>query len=196
MLKDAPGKQAQSSKLKGTPLIRPLGDKTPFPNRIANRAAHPSDGSKVDTTLLDGNIRPTSTRKHDRLPRSVSKTFETPVTGGNHWDVSDVDIEVGEVAATQTFEEEDSDEIEYMPPKVEGEFCGSSSLNRPTFMPDALYEPPFELPNYREVGKTLMALIRSFPLDDTPPSVPLFSNVELEGIPDVLSLPSIGVFTS
>ena len=35
---------------------------------------------------------------------------------------------------------------------------------------DIPYEPPFEMPNYREVGKTLMALIRSYTLDDDPPS--------------------------
>lgn len=35
---------------------------------------------------------------------------------------------------------------------------------------DIPYEPPFEMPNYREVGKTLMALIRSYTLEDEPPS--------------------------
>lgn len=35
---------------------------------------------------------------------------------------------------------------------------------------DIPYEPPFEMPNYREVGKNLMALIRSYTLEDDPPS--------------------------
>ena len=35
---------------------------------------------------------------------------------------------------------------------------------------DVSYEPPFEMPNYREVGKTLMDLIRSYSLEDDVPS--------------------------
>lgn len=31
------------------------------------------------------------------------------------------------------------------------------------------YEPPFELPDYKEVGRTLLALIHSYPIDDIPP---------------------------
>lgn len=131
VLKNAPGKQTQVSKLRETPLIRPLGDKTPFPNRIANRVVPPLSGSKITnpTLLLDGSLRTSSTRKHDRLPRSASKTFETPVTSGNHWDVSDIDIEIGGVVANQSLEEEDYDEVEYMPPKVEGVSCSPSSQN-------------------------------------------------------------------
>jgi len=196
VLKDAPAKQTQVSKLRETPLIRPLGDKTPFPNRTANQVVPPSFSSKTNPTLLDGSLRTSSTRKHDRLPRSASKTFETPVTSGNHWDVSDIDIEIGGVVANQSLEEEDYDEVEYMPPKVEGESCSPSSQNRLTFMLDVSYEPPFELPNYREVGKTLIALIRSFPLDDNPPTVPSFSNEVLESKNDELPLPSIGMSTS
>ncbi|KAL4073740.1 hypothetical protein J3A83DRAFT_4371037 [Scleroderma citrinum] len=178
VLKVAPGKQTQPSKPRGTPLTRPLGDKTPFPNRTANQGLILSaTGSKIaNPTLLDGALRTSSTRKHDRLPRSASKTFETPVTSGNHWDVSDIDIEVGGVVVNQSLQEEDYDEVEYMPPKVE----------------DVPYEPPFELPDYREVGKTLMTLIRSFPLDEDPPSVPSFSKEALESKNVELPLPSIG----
>ncbi|KAG9316847.1 hypothetical protein JVU11DRAFT_2918 [Chiua virens] len=151
VLKDAPGKQIGPSKLKDTPAVRPLGDKTPFPNRTAPQL--PATGTKIaKPSLVDGSLRPSSARKHDRLPRSAGKTFETPITDGKHWDVSDIDIEVDAPVASQSIEEESFDEIEYMAPKVE----------------DVPYEPPFEMPNYREVGKTLMALIRSYSLEDDP----------------------------
>ncbi|KAG6375576.1 hypothetical protein JVT61DRAFT_3141 [Boletus reticuloceps] len=152
VLKDLPGKQVGPSKLKDTPAIRPLGDKTPFPNRTAHQL--PASGTKISKpALLDGSLRPSFARKHDRLPRSASK-FETPITGGKHWDVSDIEIEVDVPVANQSIQEESCDEIEYMPPKVE----------------DVPYEPPFEMPNYREVGKSLMALIRSYSIEDDLPS--------------------------
>ena len=119
MLKEPPGKQVGPSKLKDTPAIRPLGDKTPFPNRTANQL--PPSGAKIaKPALLDGSLRPSSARKHDRLPRSASKIFETPVTDGKHWDVSDIEIEVDASLANQSIQEESCDEIEYMPPQVEG----------------------------------------------------------------------------
>lgn len=119
MLKDLPGKQVGPSKPKDTPAIRPLGDKTPFPNRTANQ--RPVSGAKIaKPALLDGSLRPSSARKHDSLPRSASKAFETPVTGGKHWDVSDIEIEVDTPVENQSIQEESYDEIEYMPPKVEG----------------------------------------------------------------------------
>lgn len=119
MLKDPPGKQVGPSKLKDTSAVRPLGDKTPFPNRTANQLS--ATGAKIaKPALLDGSLRPSSARKHDRLPRSAGKAFETPVTDGKHWDVSDIDIEVDTPVANQSIEEENWDEIEYMPPKVDG----------------------------------------------------------------------------
>jgi hypothetical protein len=101
---------------------RPLGDKTPFPNRIANHAT-PLQVTKPVFNVTPGVLlRPSSARKHIRLPHSASKSFQTPVTGGNHWDVSDVDINP-EVAVVphQSIEEDDCDEVEYMPPKLPGE---------------------------------------------------------------------------
>lgn len=119
MLKDPPGKQVGPSKLKDTPAIRPLGDKTPFPNRTAHQLS--ATGAKIaKPALLDGSLRPSSARKHDRLPRSAGKAFETPVTNGKHWDVSDFEIEVDTSVTNQSIEEESCEEIEYMPPKVEG----------------------------------------------------------------------------
>lgn len=154
ILKDHAG----TTKLKGKePVIlapsRPLGDKTPFPNRIANHAT-PFQMTKPIFDVTPGALlRPSSARKHVRLPRSASKSFQTPLTGGNHWDVSDIDINPEVVAApSQSIEEEDYDEIEYMPPKL----------------PEMPYEPPFELPDYKEVGRSLLALIHSYPVDDIP----------------------------
>ncbi|KAG1751312.1 uncharacterized protein EDB91DRAFT_1195882 [Suillus paluster] len=154
ILKDHDG----TTKFKGKePIIlvpsRPLGDKTPFPNRIANHATPLQVTKPIFDVTPGALLRPSSARKHVRLPRSASKSFQTPVTGGNHWDVSDIDINP-EVAAVpnQPIEEEDYDEIEYMPPKL-------------TDMP---YEPPFELPDYKEVGRTLLALTHSYPIDDEP----------------------------
>lgn len=173
-LKDLRGAPTRAFKQQVTPAVRPLGDKTPFPNRTLNHAVLPSEtGVKIAKPALDGSLRVSSTRKHIRLPRSASKAFVTPVTGGNHWDVSDIDIDIGAVAANQSVEEEDHDEVEYMPPKVE----------------EIPYEPPFEIPNYREVGETLMALIRSCPFDDDPPSDPSFSPNELEVKNNSIPLP-------
>ncbi|KAH7888968.1 hypothetical protein F5I97DRAFT_1965764 [Phlebopus sp. FC_14] len=147
-------KQGGTTKLKDAPAVRPLGDKTPFPNRTANRVTPPETGEKISKPALSGgSIRPSSARKHVRLPRSAAKDFETPVTRGPHWDLSDVDIEVGNTAVNESIEEEDYSEIEYMPPKVE----------------EIPYEPPFEMPDYKEVGKTLYALMQSFPVSDDPP---------------------------
>ncbi|KAG2154468.1 uncharacterized protein EDB93DRAFT_1048800, partial [Suillus bovinus] len=131
---------------------RPLGDKTPFPNRVANHAT-PLQMTKIIFDVTPGALlRPSSARKHVRLPRSASKSFQTPLTGGNHWDVSDIDINPEVVAAPTQSIEEDYDEIEYMPPKL----------------PEMPYEPPFELPDYKEIGRTFLALTHSYPIDDIP----------------------------
>lgn len=119
VLKDLPGKQVGPSKLKDTPAVRPLGDKTPFPNRTVNQP--PAAGAKIpQPALVDSSPRPSSARKHDRLPRSAGRVFETPITNGKHWDVSDIEIEVDAPIVNQSIDE-NYDEIEYMPPKVEGE---------------------------------------------------------------------------
>lgn len=66
-------------------------------------------------------LRPSATRKNLRVPRSASKSFETPANGGNHWDVSDISIVVAQDSlVNMSLEEEDFDEIEYMPPKIGG----------------------------------------------------------------------------
>lgn len=110
---------------------RPLLDKTPFPNRTTRNTSNtpftkPANFTKLVT--LDQNflqpgktpLRPSSTRKHARAPRSASKSFETPQTNGNHWDVADVSICQPEVDVEEAVDEPDHDEIEYMPPKPLG----------------------------------------------------------------------------
>ncbi|KDQ27417.1 hypothetical protein PLEOSDRAFT_158698 [Pleurotus ostreatus PC15] len=144
---------------------RPLLDKTPFPNRTTRNTSNtpftkPANFTKP--TTLDQNflqpgktpLRPSSTRKHARAPRSASKNFETPQTNGNHWDVADVSICQPEVDVEGAVDEPDHDEIEYMPPKP---------LEQP-------YVPPFDfdLPNYKELGIALTKAIRTYPVDDTP----------------------------
>lgn len=73
-------------------------------------------------TETPGLLRPSSTRKHIRVPRSASKSFETPQTRtGNHWDISDASIEVAEVPVlNESIQEEDYDEVEYAPPPLPG----------------------------------------------------------------------------
>lgn len=108
---------------------RPLGDKTPFPNRVASSAIHtplPHATKLSKLSLLepgdsvDNLLRPSSTRKNVRVPRSASKSFETPANGGHHWDVSDMSIVMpdSQVAVLEEEAGEDHDEIEYMPPKL------------------------------------------------------------------------------
>ena len=60
-------------------------------------------------------------RKHIRIPRSASKSFETPVSKGNPYDVSDTSIEIADIVEKkQVVREEDYDEIEYMAPSAIG----------------------------------------------------------------------------
>lgn len=198
--------ETTKSNFKGKELLapsRPLGDKTPFPNRISSHVT-PLQVLKPAFDVTPGALlRPSSARKHIRLPRSASKSFQTPVTGGNHWDVSDIDINT-EVAAApnQSIDEEDYDDIEYMPPKLPGKY-----LRKVLFLPidrccaELPFEPPFELPNYKEVGKTLLALAHSYPIEDVPPHATFTEFTTLGSddkffAPDVLSLPHLGELIS
>ncbi|KAF5386070.1 hypothetical protein D9615_002689 [Tricholomella constricta] len=169
-------KDIQTTQAQGKPVIlttrpnaRPLGDKTPFPNRarteqfqtpLPKLAKFPVLSLLESQTLLhpnktpDSQLRPSSARKHVRVPRSASRSFETPVNNGNHWDVSELSIVIPEAQNQETLPEDDHDEIEYMPP---------NNL-------DLAYQPPFdfELPDYKNVGKTLMNHAYSYPYDDSP----------------------------
>jgi len=112
---------------------RPLGDKTPFPNRVAGGQFHtPVPHAKfpvltfLDTqSLLEASksvLRPSSARKHARLSRSGGgKSFETPVNKGTYWEVGETSF-VEPEAQTQevTTPQDDHDEMEYMPPNTTG----------------------------------------------------------------------------
>ncbi|KAF9553902.1 hypothetical protein CPC08DRAFT_822034 [Agrocybe pediades] len=151
---------------------RPLGDKTPLPNRINTILFKtPLPGgtklSKLQDELEDGTPesaqRPSSLRKHIKQPRmSAGKALETPANNGRHWEeVSDGELaapEVEPVLQNTVFgDDDDSNELEYAPP---------NTLDLP-------YEPPFDfaLPNYTEVGKSLFELAYSVPVDDALPPV-------------------------
>ena len=121
-------------------VTRPLGDKTPFPNRQAQflQTPAPQTAKIAKLALLDGPLAktpgclllPSARRKSLRLPRSASKRFQTPHTGGNHWDISDGDMEAVQSSTELDeveIEEADYDEIEYMPPKVPGKCYAPSS---------------------------------------------------------------------
>ncbi|KAI0032702.1 hypothetical protein K488DRAFT_7399, partial [Vararia minispora EC-137] len=133
---------------------RPFLDKTPYPNRHAP-VVTPAPG-KLGALLLTETpgylLRPSSTRKSVRARRSSGKNyFETPVTNGNHWDVSDAEIEVAPVEVVKKdIPVEDYDEIEYMPP---------TAIERP-------YEPVFDMPDYKVAGKRLFEMMHSYKFDD------------------------------
>lgn len=162
-----PGFKLHQTTIKPNVVItKPLGDKTPFPNRHLNYAPLQTPAPQVGkiaklSLLADGDItaqtpgavlRPSSTRKSLRAPRlsdSGGRTrafeFKTPVTNGNHWDVSDGELDVHEVVAEAQeaqLEVEDYDEIEYMPP----------TAHEPS------YEPSFIMPNYKELGQNLLRM--------------------------------------
>ncbi|OCH88635.1 hypothetical protein OBBRIDRAFT_888955 [Obba rivulosa] len=170
-------KTAAKAGTKLATVSRPLLDKTPFPNRVQpalktpcpQKADHAppaklgvlafADPAPAQTLGTPGTaLRPSSTRKSLRAPRSAGKLaldFKTPVTRGNHWDVSDGDVSVGgaEVGAEErgAVLEEDYDEIEHMPP---------TAIERP-------YEPYFDMPDYKVAGAGLLRLARSHHFDDT-----------------------------
>ena len=89
---------------------RPLGDKTPAPNRVANAVPFdtpaPQTAKLAKLSLLEAPqqavpeslLRPSSARKSLRAPRMSGGVqqldFKTPVTRGDHWNVSDISIEV------------------------------------------------------------------------------------------------------
>ncbi|KAF6749626.1 hypothetical protein DFP72DRAFT_913125 [Ephemerocybe angulata] len=151
---------------------KPLGDKTPFPNRQIHNAENPNgnngDFVKIpklvfaETTTQKGGAtpemqRPSSSRRHSRgLMRSAGKnSFQTPANNGRHWDVGDIDIASPEVQVQDAIPEDDLDEIEFMPP---------NTLDIP-------YQSPvdFDLPDYKALGEAFRAQVFSAPLEDPEP---------------------------
>ncbi|KAK0475801.1 hypothetical protein IW261DRAFT_458709 [Armillaria novae-zelandiae] len=140
---------------------RPLVDKTPFPNRTGVQFQTPY---AFNFASPDSVLRPSSLRRHVRVPRSATKSFETPVNTGNPWNC-DVSIGSPEIVVKQLVLEDDLDEIEYMPP---------NTLDSP-------YVPPFDFdfPDYKSVGKTLLEITRAPPYEDEPPPFPEVKDDEL-----------------
>lgn len=129
ILQDAPASSKTAT------ATRPLGDKTPLVNRqnISLFTPGPRNGKnsklvlpplKDEDEVGSPGQPPSSSRKKMRAPRT-SKTFETPVTKGDHWNVSDVSIDVGTSNIDEVGEvdpnEPDYSDPEYMPPKAIGE---------------------------------------------------------------------------
>ncbi|KAJ3501804.1 hypothetical protein NLJ89_g9176 [Agrocybe chaxingu] len=181
-------------------VSRPLGDKTPLPNRLATTLFQTPlpQKSKLSKAFVgggegeqnddgEGNTpesgqRPSSMRKHIKHPRLSGKNFQTPMNKDNHWEISDDEGIVLDTQPTQETiveDEDDFDEVEYGPP---------NTLDLP-------YEPPFdfELPDYKEVGKALRQLAFSVPYDDIPSfPEPEFPVSELEAQTwDMLPLPAL-----
>lgn len=174
-----------------TTISKPLGDKTPFHRndtkpKLDLLGAGPAKLDAINFgDIIPGEalLRPSSARKSIRGRRSSGSgtalnitNFKTPFTKGNHWDVSDLDIPVdvaeaeGEVEAV---EQEDYDEVEYMPPTAVGTyflpilplhllkqsapFCAAS---------ECPYEPMFSMPDYKVAGAALWSAMHSYQEDD------------------------------
>ena len=116
-----------------TTTHKPLGDKTPFPNRqlppsvqLETPGLQKIAKLKFNLDALQqtpgGLLLPSARRRSLRLPGSISKRLKTPAGPGNYWDVSDTDMEMDLSTGSAEIKEEeaDYDEIEYMPPKVPG----------------------------------------------------------------------------
>ncbi|KAK0186444.1 hypothetical protein F5146DRAFT_985785 [Armillaria mellea] len=154
-------KEGTQGKLTTQAPSRPLVDKTPFPNRIGVQFQTPYT---FNLASPDSVLRPSSLRRHVRVPRSATKSFETPINTGNPWNC-DVSIGSPEIMVQQLVLEDDLDEIEYMPP---------NTLDMP-------YVPPFDFdfPDYKSVGKTLLEITRAPPYEDEPPPLPEIKDDEL-----------------
>ncbi|CAA7260777.1 unnamed protein product [Cyclocybe aegerita] len=204
--KNVPKTPFQSqSRLKDGKIIlntvsRPLGDKTPLPNRLATtlfQTPLPQKSKLSQVSVVggggeqnddgEGNTpesgqRPSSMRKHIKHPRLSGKNFQTPMNRGNHWEISDdegIVLDTQPMQETIVEDEDDFDEVEYGPP---------NTLDLP-------YQPPFdfELPDYKEVGKALRQLAFSVPCDDIPafpePEIPV-SELEIQTW-DLIPLPAL-----
>ncbi|KAF7357970.1 hypothetical protein MVEN_00843800 [Mycena venus] len=153
---------------------RPLGDKTPFPNREPPSFVTPLPGDqKIAKLVLEAKPqppagttpasapRPSSARTHVRAPRNSSGlhshlAFQTPATNGRPWDVSPLAPSPVPLPVPEPEEQDDYDEVEYMPPKVDVE---------------ATWVPPldFELPDYAEVGREMRRRAMGWAYDDEVP---------------------------
>ncbi|KAG8964583.1 hypothetical protein FRC03_001613 [Tulasnella sp. 419] len=140
-------------------------NKTPFRSRLYNPMTPLASGKQPSTSFSPMKaipepgtvIRPSAARKSIRLPQSASRSFETPEREGRKpfWEISDGDITVDLgpselVPDGLVVEEEDDDEIEYTTPAV----------------PDEVYDPGFEMPNYISLGRSLILFSAHRWIDD------------------------------
>ena len=108
------------------------------------------------------------------------------MTKGNHWDVSDGDLDLGEgdslggadvsggelkLGGIEIAKSED-DEIEYMPPKVPGEspYRRRSLLREQAHLPvnvEQPWTPEFDMPDYKVLGRALFRVAHGERIDDT-----------------------------
>ncbi|KAJ3759379.1 hypothetical protein EV360DRAFT_42047 [Lentinula raphanica] len=109
---------------------RPFLDKTPFPNRTVNLQAQQQTPFLHPTSTISGTpdsaARPSSTRRHIRVPRNSQK-FETPLNTKIPWDVNDdsedgISLMMPEPVKVEAPPGDDFDEIEYMAPNTLGAF--------------------------------------------------------------------------
>ncbi|KAM5536721.1 hypothetical protein V8D89_009651 [Ganoderma adspersum] len=201
-----PGTAHGKKPLVSISVTRPLMDKTPFPNcvaaagfggagpagktpglKLSKLAILVSEPQLAESQSLSPDVapllRPSSARKSLR-GRLSGSNFKTPLTKGNYWDVSPGDLEgiggVAEDAKQETevaVDEEEDDEIEYMPP---------TAVELP-------YEPPFEMPDYKGMGRALFALGHGGLVDD---AADVYYAMDIEQQVDLKQLCADAGFTS
>ncbi|KAF7357965.1 hypothetical protein MVEN_00843200 [Mycena venus] len=167
------------------PKTRPLGDKTPKPNREppSTSATSLPREQKIAKLVLETNSkshdtegttpasapRPSSARTHVRAPRNSSGSvvkpqpplpgtnepaFRTPATNDRPCDVSPFVLSPLPLPVPEAEEQDDYDEVEYMPSKVD--------LETETWVPPL----DFGLPDYEEVGRDMQKRTTGCAYDD------------------------------
>lgn len=76
------------------------------------------------------------------------------------------EVNIGEVGVHGPQEEDD--EIEYMPPKLPGTFISLCSYLFPTsFSLEQPWAPPFDMPDYKVIGRAVVSIAHGARRDDT-----------------------------
>ena len=164
-----------------TTATRPLGDKTPLPNRIGAilfqtplPQRQNAKLSKLAFVDLEGLNQTESAKQGGKTPDSVQR----PSSARKH--LKHVMLPADSQSALQdtiTEDDDDFDEIEYMAPNTLGkgpsplsvQFVNHFSSSSKKYI-DLPYQVPldFELPDYKVLGKKLWHLAHSCPYDDSP----------------------------
>ncbi|KAF8170537.1 hypothetical protein K438DRAFT_212204 [Mycena galopus ATCC 62051] len=153
-------------------------------NKLAKLVLENTKPSAPDGTTPASAPRPSSARTHLRAPRNSSgrhapieapdfaslaapsfstaypypdnaHAFQTPAVNGRPWDVSPLAPSPIALPAVLPEEEDDYEEIEYMPPKLELE--------------GQRWVPQFEMPDYGEVGRAMRMRAQGYHYDDELP---------------------------